>query len=33
MFNCVQKIPLLPGMKKKTKTKTKQNKLEIVQFL
>ena len=40
MFNCVQKIPLLPGMKKKKqKQKQKQNKtnnknkLQIFQFL
>ena len=39
MFNCIQKIPLLPGMKKKTKQKQKQNKtnnknkLQIFQFL
>ena len=39
MFNCIQKIPLLPGMKKKTKKKQKQNKtnnknkLQIFQFL
>ena len=39
MFNCIQKIPLLPGMKKKQKQKQKQNKtnnknkLQIFQFL